>query len=136
MSLGDHLRHLRALHQVDMDDIVAAAGDPYRKIYILIEQKYTDISDDLLVERLAAFYKLPVAELQWHRARSRKALGQYIAAAIHSGQAVKLRLRNGDTLLGRPAWCDHGAIGLEMRAGEPLVVVQRHAVIDWAGAAG
>jgi hypothetical protein len=136
MSLGDHLRYLRAVHQVDRDYIMAAVGEPYHTIYWLVERKYTDISDDVLIERLAAFYKLPVEELQWHRARSRKALGQYIAAAIRSGQSVKLRLRNGDTHIGRPVWCDHAALGLEVRVGDPLIVVQRHAVIDWAGASG
>ncbi len=136
MSLGDHLRYLRALHNVEPDELMTAVGEAYRLQYWQVERKYTDISEDGLVERLAAFYRLPRGELEWHRQRTRKALSVHVGEAIQEGQAVKLKLRSGEWLIGRPVWCDLGAIGLETRSGDPLTIVQRHAVIDWVGAPG
>jgi hypothetical protein len=41
-----------------------------------------------------------------------------------------LHIRSGETLAGRIIWWDLGAAALQLDGGE-LLVVQRHAVIDW-----
>ena len=134
MSLGDQLRYLRALKGgPSLTDIYAAIGEVSAARIREIEQRYRDPSDDALVEKLAAYYGVPVADLQWHRARPRKALSLHILAALTAQQPVTLHLRSGETLSGQPLWWDLGAIGLQPLDGGSLVVVQRHAVIDWDG---
>jgi hypothetical protein len=44
---------------------------------------------------------------------------------------ARFELRTGETLAGQVRWWDLGAFGLETGDGEPLTVVQRHAVLDW-----
>jgi hypothetical protein len=134
MSLGDHLRYLRALNGGPSNaDLQQVLGDDDTSLYFAIEQRYRDVSTDEIIPKLAAYYHVPIEELQWHRARSRKALALHIHAALQNHAAVTLRLRTGETLIGRPVWWDLAAIGLQPAGEEDLIVVQRHAVIDWEG---
>lgn len=134
MSLSDHLRYLRALHGGPSNvDLLQVLGEEDTGLYFAIEQHYRDVSTDEIIEKIAAYYHVPVEELQWHRARSRKALALHIHAAIQNRETVTLHLRTGETLTGLPVWWDLAAIGLQPSGEEDLVVVQRHAVIDWDG---
>ena len=136
MSLGDQLRYLRALHGGgSFEDLQATLGHDTLVMLRQVEQRYREVSDVAFVDRLAAYYGIPAEELHWHRARSRKALALHVHAAMQSRQPITLRLRNGETLTGTPAWWDLAAIGLQPLDGGSLIVVQRHAVIDWDGAA-
>ena len=137
MSLSDHLRYLRALHGGPSNtDLAQALGEEDVGLYFAIERHYRDVSTDDILPKIAAYYHVPVEELQWHRARSRKALALHVHAAIQSHDLVALRLRDGETLLGHPVWWDLAAIGLQPIGEEDLIVVQRHAVIDWEGSGG
>lgn len=134
MSLGDQLRFLRAMKGgPSTREIAQAIGleriTPLREI----EQRYREIGDDALLEKLAAYFQVPVEELKWHRARYRKALSRFLEEAQQQGKRVALRLRSGETLTGKIMWWDLGATGLQPDEGE-LLVVQRHAVIDWGAA--
>lgn len=53
---------------------------------------------------------------------------------MESGTAARFELRTDETLTGRVRWWNLGAFGLEPEGGEPLTVVQRHAVLDREGA--
>jgi hypothetical protein len=46
---------------------------------------------------------------------------------------ARFELRTGETMAGQVRWWDLGAFGLELDE-KALVVVQRHAVLDWEGA--
>ena len=134
MSLSDHLRYLRAVHGGPSNtDLKQVLGDEDTRLYFAIEQHYRDVSTDEIIPKIAAYYHVPVEELQWHRARSRKALALLVHAAIQNHDLVALRLRTGETLIGHPVWWDLAAIGLQPIGEEDLIVVQRHAVIDWEG---
>lgn len=134
MSLSDHLRYLRALNGGPPNaDLVQALGEEGTRLYFAIEKRYRDVSTDEIIAKIAAYYHVPVEELQWHRARSRKALALHIHNAIQNHETVTLRLRTGETLIGRPVWWDLAVIGLRPIGEEDLIVVQRHAVIDWEG---
>ena len=132
MSLGDQLRVLRAMRGgPSLTEVCTAVGETSARKLQEIEQRYRDPSDEAFVDKLAAYYNVPVSELRWHRARPRKALALHITAAMQANWNVTLRLRSGETLVGRPLWWDLGAIGLDIQEGGPPIVVQRHAVIDW-----
>ncbi|MCS7061487.1 MAG: hypothetical protein RMN25_10025 [Anaerolineae bacterium] len=128
MSLGDHLRFLRAMRGGVQSSGMSEADR--RKVREL-ELRYRDTSDDELVHRLADYYGVPVEELMWHRARSRRSLSDYLLAVHSQNRPAELRLRCGEVLTGRVLWWDLAAIGLCVAEDRPLVVVQRHAVIDW-----
>ncbi len=134
MSLRDQLRYLRALNGgLSYVDLSQVLGEEDTSLYFAIEQRYRDVSTDEIIPKIAVYYHVPVEELQWHRARSRKALALHVHAAMQNHETVTLRLRTGETLIGRPAWWDLAAIGLQPIGAEDLIVVQRHVVIDWEG---
>lgn len=136
MSLSDHLRYLRALNGGPSNaDLGQVFSEEDTGLYFAIEQRYRDVSTNDILPKIAAYYRVPVEELQWHRARSRKALALHVHAAIQHHDLVALRLRNGETLIGHPVWWDLAAIGLQLIGEEDLTIVQRHAVIDWEGSA-
>ena len=133
MSLGDYVRLLRAKQGGhDHAAFAAAYGDAATKQLHLLEMRQRDISDDALLEKIAAFYEVPLTEVQWHQRRSRKALSQYLLDTQLARRPVTVRLRTGEELTGELAGWDLTAIGLKQTDGS-LLVVQRHAVIDWAG---
>lgn len=134
MSLADHLRYLRAMKGgIDTDTIAGAIGLESSQKINEAELRYRAVDDETLIEKLADFYGRPLSEFQWHNARPRKYLTFYIARVLETKEAVSLTLRSGETLRGTAAWWDLGSIGLRTTDGR-LLVVQRHAVIDWPGA--
>lgn len=133
MSLGDYVRLLRAQRGGhDHADFAAAYGDGATKQLHLLEMRQRDISDGALLEKIAVFYGVSVPELQWHRQRSRKALSRYLLDAQLASRSITLRLRTGEELTGELTTWDLTAIGLKYANGA-LLVIQRHAVIDWPG---
>ncbi len=131
MSLGDELRYLRAQAGGPTPDEIEQATGVGASLYCMLEQRYREVGDDETVEKLAAYFKADADALKRARSCSRKALTQHLAKALQSASPLKLHLRNGETLNGRLAWWDLGALGLEPDDGAPLIVVQRHAVVDW-----
>ncbi len=126
------MRYLRAMRGgPNPREIAEAAGLPHGGIISQIEQRYREVGDDETLEKLAAYFEVPVEELRWRRARSRKAFSTFIDEAMMNGEVVCLHLRLGEDLVGRVKWWDLGALGLEPLDGTPRIVVQRHAVDDW-----
>ncbi len=132
MSLGDHLRFLRAMRGgPSINALTETLDETDRREAREIERRYRDTSDEGIVRRLAGCYGVPVEELMWHRARSRRSLSDYLLAVSSESRPAELRLRSGETLVGKVVWWDLAAIGLQPADGRPLIVVQRHAVVDW-----
>lgn len=132
MSLGDHLRFLRAMNDgIDTATIAEAIGEERPWPINEIEVRYREIGDDDLLRRLAEYYEQPVEEFFWHRERSRKKLTIFIAQATQANNPVALQMRSGKTLAGVPQWWDLGTIGLQQEGDDTITVVQRHAVVDW-----
>lgn len=133
MSLSDHLRYLRAMRPgLTPEDIAEALGLETPGAISQAEKRYRPVLDEALIAGLAQYYGQPLAEFQWHNARARKYLTFYVQRALANKMPATLTLRGGQTLSGRVVWWDLGAIGLE--TGDGLLVVQRHAVVDWPGA--
>ena len=131
MSLGDELRYLRAkAGGITPFDIAEATGVD-ASLYRQLEQRYREMGDDETIEKLSAYFGCDATILKRARARSRKALSQHLFKAKQSDEPVTLHLRTAETFTGRVAWWDLGALGLEPMDGGPIVVVQRHAVVDW-----
>jgi transcriptional regulator with XRE-family HTH domain len=131
MSLGDELRYLRAKAGGPTPFEIKDATGIEAGLYRQLEQRYREMGDDETVEKLAAYFGCDADMLKRARSRSRKALSRHLEKALESQEPIQLHLRTGETLSGRLAWCDLGALGLEPQDGGPLIVVQRHAVIDW-----
>ncbi len=130
MSLGDYVRYLRALKGGPTPwQIEEATGVP-SGVYRQIEQRYRAVGEDDVLERLAAYYDVPVTDLTWRHAWSRKALNAALASAQENNVPVSLALRGGETIEGRLTWWDLGAIAIT-EADDQLVVVQRHIVDRW-----
>jgi transcriptional regulator with XRE-family HTH domain len=131
MSLGDELRYLRArAGGLTPSEIADATGvDP--SFYVQLEQRYREMGDDETVEKLAAFFECDPEMLKRARARSRKALSFHMHDALENEKPVQLRVRTGETLEGRVVWWDLGTLGLQTKDADAILVVQRHAVIDW-----
>jgi transcriptional regulator with XRE-family HTH domain len=134
MSLGDELRYLRAFKGgPNLREIEEEIGlEPGTLRYM--EQRYRRVGeDDEVLAKIAAYYDIPLATLRYHRERYRKALSAYLHQVMESKTLARFELRTGEMMTGRVHWWDLGAFGLESGDGEPLIVVQRHAVLDWEG---
>jgi hypothetical protein len=132
MSLGDELRYLRARAAgVTPDEIQEATGIK-ATLYCMLEQRYRELGDDETLDKLADYFGADVEALKRARSRSRKALSQYMDQVMVDKTPLRLNLRNGETLSGSLAWWDLGALGLQPDDGGELIVVQRHAVLDWS----
>ena len=131
MSLGDELRYLRAraagLTPLEIEEKTGVTASIYRQL----EQRYREIGDDETITKLAAFFDCDAEMLKRAHSRSRKALSRHLAEALGNETPVRFNLRSGETLEGRVVWWDLGSAGLEPQDGGSLIVVQRHAVIDW-----
>ncbi|NHZ72130.1 MAG: hypothetical protein GWP17_03480 [Aquificales bacterium] len=134
MSLSDHLRTLRALQGgTETQAIAEAIGLEKPTAVNHAEIQYRPVRNAELVEKLAGYYQQPLEEFQWHNARPRKYLTFYLARALKSKETVSLTLRSEQQLTGIVEWWDLGGVGLREENGR-LLIVQRHAVVDWPGA--
>ncbi len=132
MSLSDELRYLRALHGggnlMEVEGEIGLTPGALR----YMEQRYRRVGeDDEALAKVAVYYGVSFEKLQWHRERYRKVLSAYLHQSLVSQAAVRVELRTGETLTGKVRWWDLGAFGLEPEDGGSLIVVQRHAVLDW-----
>jgi hypothetical protein len=82
---------------------------------------------------LADYYGRSLEEFHWHNERPRKFLTFSLAEALRTQQPISLTLRSGELLAGQVTWWDLSSIGLQ-QVDSHLLVVQRHAVVDWPNA--
>lgn len=134
MSLGDHLRYIRAMRGgAKPSEFYDGMAPEHIRRATEVELRYGDHSSPELVRALAQHLNVAEEELLWHRARPRKALSFYLCEVQARQSAATLTLRTGETLTGHVAWWDLGAVGLERAPGH-ITVVQRHHIVDWEGA--
>ena len=130
MSLGDYVRYLRALKggptPWQIEEVTGIPSGVYRQI----EQRYRAVGEDDTLERLAVYYQVPLEDLTWRYAWSRKALNATLASTQENGTPISLELRSGEVVSGQVSWWDLGAIAVTEADGQ-LVVVQRHIVDRW-----
>jgi transcriptional regulator with XRE-family HTH domain len=131
MSLGDELRYLRAKAGGITPAEIAEQTGVEANIYTQLEQRYREMGDDETLKKLASFFDCDAELLIHARPRSRKALSQALVQAEDADQPMVFKLRTGESLRGHIDWWDLGAIGLIAEDSGRLIVVQRHAVIDW-----
>jgi transcriptional regulator with XRE-family HTH domain len=131
MSLGDELRYLRAQAGGPTPSEIAEATGVDPGLYAQLEQRYREMGDDETVEKLAAYYGCNPEMLKHARSRSRKALSLHLHHALENEEWIRLHIRTGETLEGHVVWWDLGTLGLQAKDADELLVVQRHAVIDW-----
>ncbi|HRQ38902.1 MAG TPA: hypothetical protein PLD25_13425 [Chloroflexota bacterium] len=132
MSLSDHLRYLRAMKGGShISDVAQAAGVEKVVDVNMAEKQYRPLADEGLMEKLAVYYGRPLDEFHWHNARSRKKFTYFINQAKEQETAISLVLRHGETLTGTVTDWDLACVALRLADGRVLVV-QRHAVIDWS----
>ena len=134
MSLADHLRLLRARQGGVGYDVLKDHLDVATvKQLFQIERKQRDVVEEATLEKLASAFDVPVDELRQHQQRTRKALAHFCQEAQANVQPVRLHLRHGEVLTGQVQWMDMAAIGLLCDGPNAnTVVVQRHAIVDWA----
>ncbi len=131
MSLSDHMKLLRARHggvtPLEMQEVT---GVPMHEVN-LIEMKHRRIGeDDEMLGKLAAYFSVPLEQLQWHRERYRKKLTAALYERQDGGEPITLKLESGHQLSGPVSWFDRTAVALAQEGQEPIVV-ERHAVVDW-----
>ena len=130
MSLGDHLRILRAKRGgITPWDIEAATSLP-KGLYRQIEQRYRAVGDDESIQILAGFFDMPSEDLRWRLDWPRKGLTYALAAAKDADAPITLHLSTGRIIVGCVVWWDLGAVGLST-ADSGELIVQRHAVERW-----
>ena len=131
MSLGDELRLLRANAGGPTPfEIEEATGiDP--GLYRQLEQRYREMGDDQTIEKLAAYFDCDAEVLKRARGFSRKALSLHLHEAQTSGALVNLQMRSGEIIRGRVSSWDLGCVGVAPDPDGPVVIVQRHAIVEW-----
>lgn len=114
MCLGDYIRFLRAMRGgITPLEVSQATGIPSREIN-LIELKHRQMGDDETLEKLAAYFDIPVDELRWRRDRFRKKLVAFLDEQRQRNQTVRLRLQNGAEIVGTIAWIGKSTIGFRL----------------------
>ena len=134
MSLSDYIKYLRARHGGDTPwEIAEAIGVSAGAIHLL-EVKHRRVGeDDEHLQKLAAFFNVPVEELTARREAYRKRLTFFLDELTGSDTPITLRLEGGEELQGVPMWYSREAVALlppDAPAGEPYIV-QRSWVADW-----
>ena len=130
MSLGDHLRMLRAKRGGITPWDIEAATDLEKGLYRQIEQRYRAVGSDDSIKVLADFFGVPFEDLRWRLDWPRKALSYALAAAQEDAGQISLWLSTGQVVTGCVEWWDLGAVKLVLDNTEDWVI-QRHAVEKW-----
>jgi hypothetical protein len=133
MSLGDYVRYLRAMKGgPDFWTIQEDTGVPSRTLRE-IEQRYRRVGEnDEDLQKLAEYFGVSVEKLTQRREKWRKLLSEALHVAQTDACPIRLALRDGPTFEGHVLWWDLGATELELSDKQGRLVVQRHAVDDWA----
>src|SRR5215216_2689020 len=118
MSLSDRIKYLRAVSGgLTPWEIADKSGVPAREIH-LIEVKHRRVGEnDELLQKLAAFFNVPVDDLAGRREAYRKRLTSFLEESQEQSATVVLKLENGEELQGTIAWFGREALGLTLPDG-------------------
>lgn len=134
MSLSDRIKYLRAVTGgLTPWEIADKSGVPAREIH-LIEVKHRRVGEnDEMLQKLAAFFNVPVDDLTGRREAYRKRLTFFLEESQEQSASVVLKLEGGEDVEGTVAWFGREAVSILPTGGgdtTPLVV-QRGWVADW-----
>jgi transcriptional regulator with XRE-family HTH domain len=135
MSLSDYIKYLRAKHGGDTPwEIAEASGVPAGAIHLL-EVKHRRVGEnEEQLEKLAAFFDVPVEELTKRREAYRKRLTFFLEELAGSDTSITLKLEDGEELEGAVQWYARESLALMPTtpgdSGEPYIV-QRGWIADW-----
>jgi transcriptional regulator with XRE-family HTH domain len=132
MSLSDRIKYLRAVSGgLTPWEIADKSGVPAREIH-LIEVKHRRVGEnDEVLEKLAGFFNVPLADLMRRREAYRKRLTLFIEESEEQSAPVVLKLEGGEEIEGTVAWFGREALGITVPGAEEPIVVQRGWVADW-----
>jgi hypothetical protein len=133
MSLSDYIKYLRAKHGGDTPwEIAEASGVPAGAIHLL-EVKHRRVGeDDAQLQKLAAFFDVPLEELTTRREAYRKRLTFFLEELAGSDTSVTLKLEDGNELEGTVQWYARESLALlPPGEGDEPYIVQRGWVADW-----
>lgn len=134
MSLSDYIKYQRAIKGgLTPWEIAEGSGVAARDVH-LIEVKHRRMGDDnALLERLAAYFGVPVEELTRRREAYRKRLTYFLEESKTDSASVELKLETGEEIGGSPLWYSREAIALQSdnKDDAGICVVQRAWVADW-----
>jgi hypothetical protein len=138
MSLSDFIKYQRALKGgLTPWEIAEGSGVPARDVHLL-EVKHRRMGDDeAMLDRLAAYFGVPVEALTSRREAYRKRLTFFLEQSVRNDRPVTLRLEDGEDLTGIVRWYSREAIGIaagDAQSEDDVIVVQRAWVSDWRSA--
>src|SRR5262245_54704231 len=128
MSLSDRIKYLRAVSGgLTPWEIADKSGVPAREIHLLeVKHRRVGESDEAL-QKLAAFFEVPVEDLTGRREAYRKRLTSFLEESHEQSAPVALKLEDGEVLEGSVAWFGREAVGITPTGGseDTPIVVQR-----------
>ncbi len=136
MSLSDYIKYQRALKGgLTPWEIAEGSGVPSREVH-LIEVKHRRMGeDDSVLQKLADYFGVPIAELAGRREAYRKRMISFLEDYIRDERTVSLRLEGGEEVGGVPIWYSREAVALRAQdateESDDLCIVQRAWVADW-----
>lgn len=136
MSLSDYIRYQRAVKGgLTPWEIAEGSGVSSRDVH-LIEVKHRRMGeDDAMLQKLADYFGVPVAELTGRREAYRKRLISFLDDYMGNERAVVLKMESGEEIAGVPVWYSREAIALRVEGqGEDtddLCIIQRAWISDW-----
>lgn len=132
MSLSDYIRYQRARKGgLTPWEIAEETGISAGEIHLL-EVKHRRVGeDDATLEKLAAYFGVPLEELTGRREAYRKRLVAFLDERARDGEPIALRLEDGELLSGTVAWYSREALALAADDGGDPYIVQRAWIADW-----
>ena len=136
MSLSDYIKYQRALKGgLTPWEIAEGSGVSSRDVHLL-EVKHRRMGEnDAMLEKLADYFGVPLAELTSRREAYRKRLVTFLEECIGGQRPVALKLEGGEEVEGVPVWYSREAIALrsegDTEESGDLCIVQRAWVADW-----
>ena len=142
--MSDRVKYLRAVNGgLTPWEIAEKSGVPAREIHLL-EVKHRRVGEnEEILEKLADFFNVPVADLINRREAYRKRLTFFLEECRDRDIPIVLKFENGEQLEGKVAWFGREAVALTVGGGEitggapgdsddaNLRIVQRGWVADW-----
>ena len=135
MSLSDYIKYLRTLKGGATPwEIAEGSGVTAGEIHF-IEVKHRRVGeDDVVLEKLARYFGVPLSELTGRREAYRKLLTRLLEECLQSSSVVALKLESGEEVEGAVAWYSREAVAIApLSWGEENCpfIVQRAWVADW-----
>ena len=134
MSLSDRIKYLRAVKGgLTPWEIADKSGVPAREIHLL-EVKHRRVGEnDEALQKLAAFFDVPVEDLTSRREAYRKRLNFFLEESHEQSAPVVLKFEDGEVIEGNVAWFGREAVAITPPGGseDTPIVVQRGWVADW-----